>query len=67
MRVKTMNHLILAAVLLLNQSYGPKVKADPNNPQPGSIGRKIPNFVLPLPNDKKASVTGGFFVAGEAE
>jgi len=52
-----MNHLILAAVLLLNQSYGPKVKADPNNPQPGSIGRKIPNFVLPLPNDKKASLS----------
>lgn len=52
-----MNALILVSVLILNQSYGPKVKADPNNPQPGSIGRKIPNFVLPLPNDKKASLS----------
>jgi peroxiredoxin len=52
-----MNALILVSALLLNQSYGPKVKADPNNPQPGAIGRKIPNFVLPLPNDKKASLS----------
>jgi len=52
-----MNHLILVTVLLLNQSYAPKIKPDPNNQQPGSIGRNIPTFVLPLANDKKASLS----------
>ena len=52
-----MNHLILAALVLLNQSYGPKIKPSPDNMPPGSIGRKIPSFVIPMPTGKIASLT----------